>query len=90
MPIFNPQPNHIYVGEVYSERRNRYEEDHHLYFDSQSKSFFIVEATEHESGSNISCNHITRNVAGEGLSQLLAEHPELRAKADELIVRHQD
>lgn len=84
MGIFNPKPHHTHVGQTFSARKNREEEDHSLYFDSKKNEFFIVESTEYESGPNVSCHHSIRELSTEGLEAVLNEHPELVEKAEEL------
>ena len=84
MPIFNRKPHHTYVGQTFSMRKNRFEEDHSLYFDSESGEFFIVESTEYESGPNVSCNHSITELDESELETELRLHPELVEKVDEL------
>ena len=84
MPIFNPKPHHTYVGGIYSERRKRREEDHDVYFDSESQRFFVVESTEYDSPSGVTCNHITRQLSNEALEAILTEHPDLLDRVNTL------
>ena len=84
MPIFNPKPNHLHVGMIYSAKEKRLEEDHCVYFNPESSNFFIVESTEYDSPSGVTCNHSIRQLDEDGLEAILAEHPEILDRVNEL------
>ena len=89
MPIFNPEPSHILVGNLRSEKGIRVEKDEALYFDNKTTSFFVVEETEHESGPNTSYRHWVGNpIESDDIEDYLEDHPDLLQSARRVIEKY--
>ena len=60
--IFNRKPNHEYVGKLSHEKDRDREEDSDLYYNTNTKSFFIVDSVEDDNGVNAWCDHSIRQI----------------------------
>lgn len=59
---FQAKPNHKFIKQIHSSKKNSVEEDHSLYFDTFKKEYFVVESTEYESGPNVTNSYIVRPI----------------------------
>jgi hypothetical protein len=84
--IFERRPTHTFLGCVWSHPRNRSdkrEEDHYVYFDSDTGQYFVVESVEHASGPNVSGSDEIVTI-----EEYLRLHPERRTALESAISRH--
>ena len=60
--IFNRKPYHQYVGNLSHEKEKNREENSDLYYDTEAKSFFIVDSVEDDNGFTSWYNHTIRQI----------------------------
>ncbi|HEY2786343.1 MAG TPA: hypothetical protein VGJ05_15355 [Fimbriiglobus sp.] len=84
--MFQRKPSHTYIGDVWRDPDNRHdkrEEDHSLYFDSETGQYIVVEEVEQVSGPNVSCSHTIHTV-----QEYLKLHPDRREVVECAIAAH--
>ncbi|WP_435017953.1 hypothetical protein TA3x_005576 [Tundrisphaera sp. TA3] len=80
--IFNPKPNHQYVGNLSHEKQRNREEDSDLYYDTDTKTFFIVDSVEDDNGFTSWYSHSIRQIEG------IFEGSEIGGKIESLMRDH--
>src|SRR5512143_3657259 len=85
---FQQKPSHVSLGDVWHDPDNRdyrREEDHYLYFDSESGAYFVVEDIVHVSGPNVSCDQFVRDA-----KDYVRRYPDLAEVVEKLIAAHKE
>jgi hypothetical protein len=85
--MFQKKPTHVYLGEVWhdpSNRHDRREEDHNLYFYNETQEYMVVEDVEYVSGPHVSCYHVIHS-----MERYVSQHSDRRAIIDAMIRSHQ-
>jgi hypothetical protein len=76
LPVFTSKPGDEFICMFFSERSSRTETTKSLYFDTQTREFFVVEETEYESGPNVTCSFTRQVVSDEAALATVSREPE--------------
>ena len=82
MPIFIPKAHHVFICTFDSTRKNQNETDRTLYYDNQTRRFFVVKQTEGVSGPRVSGDFTEIDITEDEARSIVSNNPESLEKAN--------